>query len=87
MDIEHQDTTNRMLALVDQWLESGQSQKAFAGQQGIKLATFAYWVKKHKQQHQALNGFARIELSDTQSVQRLVKLEIALADGMVVRIF
>lgn len=76
-----------MLGLVEQWMQSGRSQKEFVRQQGIKLATFAYWVKKHKQHHETLNGFARIELSDIPPAQRLAKLEIALADGMVVRIF
>lgn len=85
--MEHQDRTNRMLALVDQWLQTDQSQKAFARQQEIKPATFAYWVKKHKQHHRPENGFARIELSDVHMLQRPAKLEIELADGVVVRIF
>jgi transposase-like protein len=85
--MEHQDKTSRMLELIEQWLQSGQSQKEFARQQNVKLGTFAYWVKKYKQHHQPMNGFARIELGDTQLAPRLAKLEIALADGMVVRIF
>ena len=85
--MEQQDKTDRMLGLVEQWIQSGQSQKDFALQQEIKLATLAYWVKKHKQHQQALNGFSRIELSEAPSAQRLARLEIMLADGMVVRVF
>jgi hypothetical protein len=45
----------QMLALVDEWRGSGQSQKAFATARNIKLFTFRYWIQKHgkaeKQEH------------------------------------
>jgi hypothetical protein len=68
-----------MPGLVEQWLQSGQSQTEFAGQQEIKLATFAYWVKKHKHHHQPLNGYSKIELSDTPAAQRMTYLKMAVA--------
>ena len=44
--MEQQDKAGRMLGLVEQWIQSGQSQKDFARRQEIKLATLAYWGKK-----------------------------------------
>lgn len=85
--MEQQDKTKRMLALVEHWQQSNQSQETFARQQNIKPKTFAYWVRKHKHHPHPTNGFSRIELSDTQPAERLAKLEIALADGIVVRIY
>jgi len=54
----------KMFALVDQWKESGQTQKAFAEQAGIKAATFAYWVGRKKRSEQgSRGGFARVDVS------------------------
>ncbi len=60
-----------MIALVEQWLQSGQSQKKYARQQDIIPGIYAYWVKKYKQHQQPMNGFARIEPGDMQLALRL----------------
>ncbi len=46
---EH-DKSQQMLALVNQWKESGLSRKAFADQKDINYHTFLYWLKKHQQE-------------------------------------
>lgn len=35
-----------MLALVEQWRDSGQSRKEFCQLHGIKVSTLSYWIKK-----------------------------------------
>ncbi|MDP2059789.1 MAG: hypothetical protein Q8J97_08620 [Flavobacteriaceae bacterium] len=85
--MESQDKETKMFSVVEQWNQSGQSQKLFSQQQGLNLATFNYWVKKYKQQHLTNKGFARVELTGRDSVNSSARIEIELADGMIVRIF
>jgi transposase-like protein len=80
-----QDKTTRMFELVEQWQQSGLSQKQFLLEHDIKLATFGYWVKKHRQHQMGEVGFAKVELG--KGVSSTARIEIELADGLVVRIF
>jgi len=43
-----EESTTRMFTLVEQWQESGLSQKAFSALNGIKISQFNYWVRKHE---------------------------------------
>jgi len=81
-----QDKTTRMFDLVEQWQQSGLSQKQFILEHDIKLATFGYWVKKHRQHYLGEVGFAKVELGKGTS-SSAARIEIELADGLVVRIF
>jgi len=58
--MEDQDKRVRMFELVEQWQQGGQSQKQFSLEQGIKLASFGYWVKKYRQQKASETGFANV---------------------------
>ena len=55
-----------MLALVEQWRDSGQSQKEFCSLQGIKFSTFCYWIRRSKEQHKG-TGFKQILPSQVSS--------------------
>lgn len=44
------DQKTRMKAEVERWRQSGLTQKEFSQQLGIKLATFAYWVSRSKEE-------------------------------------
>jgi hypothetical protein len=46
-----------------------------------------YWVKKYRMNKQDDPGFARVELSQHNFSSTTARIEIALADGLVVRIF
>jgi hypothetical protein len=85
--MEKQDKTQEMYNLVEQWQQRGISQKQFSDEHDIKLATFMYWVKKYRIQKQCEPGFARVELSQHSLSSTTARIEIALADGLVVRIF
>ncbi|HPE43638.1 MAG TPA: hypothetical protein PKV88_06120 [Bacteroidales bacterium] len=76
-----------MFELVEQWQESGKSQQQFSKEQNIKLATFNYWVKKHRQQKVAEIGFAKVDFGQHSIAPTAAKVEIELAAGMVIRIF
>lgn len=82
-----QDKTTRMFELVEQWQQSGMSQKTFILEHDVKLATFGYWVKKYRQHHLGEVGFAKVELGKGVTPSSIARIEIELADGMVVRIF
>ena len=55
-----------MLALVEQWRDSGQSQKEFCSLQGIKFSTFCYWIRRSKEQPKEA-GFKQILPSQVSS--------------------
>ncbi len=85
--MEKRDRTIEMYDLVEQWQQSGMSQKQFSCEHNIKLPTFMYWVKKYRLNKQDDPGFARVELSQHSLSSTTARIEIALADGLVVRIF
>lgn len=85
--MQNLDKTADMFELVEQWQQSGKSQQQFSTEHNVKLATFGYWVKKHRQQRASEIGFAKVELEQQPCSFSRAKIEIELADGMVVRIF
>ncbi len=85
--MEKRDRTQEMYNLVQQWQQSDLSQKQFSTEHNIKLPTFMYWVKKYRLNKQDAPGFARVELSQHSMSSTTARIEIALADGLVVRIF
>lgn len=62
--MDKQDRTHEMYDLVEQWQQSGVSQKQFSCERNIKLPTFMYWVKKYRLNKQDDPGFAPIAISD-----------------------
>lgn len=85
--MQNEDKTAGMFELVEQWQQSGKSQQQFSTEHNVKLATFSYWLKKHRQQKASEIGFAKVELEQQPISYSRARIEIELADGMVVRIF
>ena len=50
----------KMLQLVSDWQQSGQSQKAFAEAHDIKLFTFRYWMQRQREQSQHTEAFLQL---------------------------
>jgi hypothetical protein len=48
---------SRMLSLVSDWRTSGLTQETFSAQDGIKSATFSYWVSRSKECNPATSHF------------------------------
>ena len=51
----------QMFALVEEWLKSAQSQKAFLADKGIKPAKFSYWRQKYQNAQSHRRGFSDIQ--------------------------
>ena len=52
-----------MFTLVEEWQSSGQTQKIFCQEQGIKPGTFAYWLRKKRQNGESTGGFLPVRVS------------------------
>lgn len=73
-------TADRMYPLVEEWLEGNGSQRAFCHQQGIRLSTFYYWVKKYRNERHP-SGFVPLEVtSDGNS-----GVEVIYPNGVMIR--
>lgn len=87
--MEKEDRSAQMLSLVEQWTESGLSQKQFAQEHQIKYHTFTYWVRRYRQQQHQNNGFIPIDLT-TASVHAssgTPRIELILDGGLVLRVY
>lgn len=58
----------KLLQLVEQWQQSGQSQKAFAEAHGMKLFTFRYWIQKQREQPGSIATFIQLGTQATTGV-------------------
>ncbi len=86
--IQNDSKTQSMYELVEQWQQSGKTQKQFSEDNHIKLATFIYWVQKHRQTNAPDHGFASLTISQETGVGiSTPKLEIEISGGIVVRIY
>ena len=80
--------TSAMFELVEQWYQSGKSQSQFSSENGIRLHTLGYWVKRYRESQDTHQGFASLTVSGeakTHSAQP--RIEIELGSGVVVRIY
>lgn len=68
---------DKMLSVVAQWRESGQTQKDFCSFHGIKVCTLGYWVKRSSEQDEQ-SGFTEIHPSTAQTG----KIEIIYPNGV-----
>lgn len=85
--MQNQGKTANMFELVEQWQRSGKSQQLFSSEHNLKLATFSYWIKKYRQHRISEIGFAKLELKEHSDSGKSARIEIELADGMLIRIF
>jgi len=60
--------TEKMFALVDEWKQSGKTQKQFCREIDLKVGTFAYWVAKRKRAEDSPGGgFALVDVTGQQN--------------------
>ena len=80
--------TKTMYKLVEQWQQSGISQKQFSEKNKIKLNTFLYWVQKFHESKTPDLGFAPLTITpEPLSGLSVPKIEIELTGGVIVRIY
>ena len=68
---------NKMLSLVAQWRESGQTQKDFCFSHEIKACTLSYWIKRGSE-HDNQVGFTEIR----PSINQARKIEVIYPNGV-----
>lgn len=71
-----------MFKLIEDYQNSGKSQKEFCGEAGIKPSTFSYWVRKKRLKETSENGFIKIDTSSAS----LENLEICYPNGVKIKI-
>ena len=79
------DQKTRMKAEVERWRQSGLTQKEFSQQLGIKVATFAYWVSRSKEESKT--GFVPLRSGQRDPASEIeitypngVRLKVASSD-------
>lgn len=86
----------KMFLLVNQWRESGQTRKEFAGQHGITDSCLEYWCRKHdkkvRQRTVSTPGFVEIfaepkPKSGIPEKTNMVKVELELPGGVKIKIY
>lgn len=55
-----EERARKMLALVEQWQQSGESRQAFAAAHQINNHTFQYWISKKQKAHRSNSGFVQL---------------------------
>lgn len=70
-----------MLQLVEMYEQSGQSQRAFCQDQGLKLSQFTYWIHKVRKEKQPASGFIQVTATDPAAL-----LEVLYPNGVKVRV-
>ena len=86
--MQDESKTQSMFDLVEQWQQSGKSQSQFSSENGIRLHTLGYWVKKHRESQDTHQGFASLTVSgEVKSQAAHPRIEIELGSGVVVRIY
>lgn len=76
-------SSTKMYPLIQSWEESGQSQKEFCVERGVKLHVFWYWLRRYREERQrseeASKGFIAVKVEG--SVEESVLAEIIYPDG------
>ena len=72
-----------MFALVEEWEESGQTQKVFCQEQGVKVGTFAYWLRKKRQERESTGGFLPVRVRQDSGVE---PVEVIYPNGVRMRV-
>jgi len=66
--MSREERTTMMLDLVEQWRESGMTQKDFAESHEVKLSTLRYWIRKRRDEMSS-GSFIPLNLSAGQAIR------------------
>jgi transposase-like protein len=70
---------HQMYAMIEQWQQSGLSQKAWCLQSGVSYHIFHYWYKRYRDKNNTATGSSFAELKVQPPVESCV--ELLLPDG------
>ena len=68
----------RMFSLVEDWRQSGMTQKDFCASHGIKVPTLGYWVARSREKAESESGFIMVERGSVRSKE----IEIIYPNGV-----
>ncbi len=94
MNIQTQLTprAQQMFALIEKYLASGLSQKAFCAQEQLAFATFQCWLRKYRAQQQSAprepgNGFIPLHLREApRTMMSPLTYVVEFPNGVIVRL-
>lgn len=78
------DKRKEMALLMEEFANSGQSQKEFSAARGMAFHTFNYWFRKLKKEKEESAGFVRVETGTVLS-GAAEQLEVVYPNGVKVR--
>ena len=67
------------IAIIQQWRDSGLTQKQFCAEQNIKLCTFHYWLKKQRLENEPNPAAGFIPIAVSSSSNHKVELHLGQA--------
>jgi len=86
--MQDENKTRAMFDIVEQWQQSGKSQNQFSIENGIRLHTLMYWVKKYRQLQTGHEGFATVSIDgEPERSPAIPRIEVELPGGLVVRVY
>jgi transposase-like protein len=86
--MQDESKSQSMFEIVEQWQLSGKSQSQFSSENGIRLHTLGYWVKKYRESQDTHQGFASLTvMEEAKTHWAHPRIEIELGNGLVVRIY
>lgn len=77
------DKEAKMFACVEQWHQSGQTQKDFCKEHRLSYAVFQYWLRRHRQRHVSFGGgtaFTSVQVFDESQVV-IGSMELYMPNG------
>ena len=75
-----------MFSFVEQWQQSGESQRSWCEMHGVQYAKFQYWVRKHRDAHTDDTSTFVDLLATAQPTKSICTLEIHFPSGIVVKL-
>ena len=83
-----------MFGLIEEWKNSGKTQKRFSREHGIKYSKFLYWMKKYRESTSDRdNGFLPLEVVTTGENDNSIdktnqpRVEVEFSSGITLRIY
>ena len=68
--MSREEKREEMLTIVEQWQESGMTQKDYAREHDIKLSKLRYWIRKHREEMDP-DGFIPLSLPGDTAIRLL----------------
>lgn len=82
-NISNNSRRQEMFKIVEEYRQSGQTQKEFCQQRGLSLFQFKYWLQKYRKEESRDNAFIRLKPGNANS---LGSYRIDLPNGIIIHL-